>query len=249
MSNNSGFAIQSIHSDSEMSKISLNRCGVQIEEEGLKMQFLIGYQNSLCRLFIRDHLAASDVDIQMIVGGTLRECLQLAQEASQLNAVAIDLEMSDMDGIAGFRQMRDQLASTIPVALIGPICPLADIREYLAQGAQGYLPYSLGCDALLAAMRMIAAGETYVPVDLMSQSEEPPARRVSGWLTGRERDVLVGLLAGQSNKEIARDHGLSEVTIKHHLKSLRSKLGARNRTHAVCRAIGLGIAEEGQLVL
>ena len=59
------------------------------------------------------------------------------------------------------------------------------------------------------------------------------------------RFILVnGLLAGQSNKEIARVHGLSEVTIKHHLKSLRSKLGARNRTHAVCRAVELGIAED-----
>ncbi len=51
-------------------------------------------------------------------------------------------------------------------------------------------------------------------------------------------------MAGHSNKEMARVHGLSEVTIKHHLKSLRSKLGARNRTHAVCRAIELGISEE-----
>ena len=56
--------------------------------------------------------------------------------------------------------------------------------------------------------------------------------------------VSWGLLAGQSNKEIARVHGLSEVTIKHHLKSLRAKLGARNRTHAVCRAVELGIAED-----
>ena len=73
---------------------------------------------------------------------------------------------------------------------------------------------------------------------------EPVRSRNSNYLTGRERDVLNGLLAGQSNKEIARVHGLSEVTIKHHLKSLRSKLGARNRTHAVCRAIELGIAED-----
>ena len=61
--------------------------------------------------------------------------------------------------------------------------------------------------------------------------------------------VLNGLLSGQSNKEIARTHGLSEVTSKHHLKSLRSKLGARNRTHAVCRAIELGIAEETGLAM
>jgi DNA-binding NarL/FixJ family response regulator len=53
---------------------------------------------------------------------------------------------------------------------------------------------------------------------------------------------LSGLLAGISNKEIARNLNLSEVTIKHHLKSLRSKLGARNLKRAVCRAIELGIS-------
>ena len=63
-----------------------------------------------------------------------------------------------------------------------------------------------------------------------------------GHLTGREHDVLSGLFAGSSNKEIARSLNLSEVTIKHHLKSLRSKLGAKNRTHAVCWAIELGIS-------
>ena len=61
---------------------------------------------------------------------------------------------------------------------------------------------------------------------------------------GREQDMLAGLLVGKSNKEIARKHGLSEVTVKHHLKSLRGKLGAKNRTHAVCRAIELGIVLE-----
>ena len=90
----------------------------------------------------------------------------------------------------------------------------------------------------------MAAGETYMPVEMMSM-DDPVNRRQNGTLIGRERDVLNGLLTGLSNKEIAREHGLSEVTIKHHLKSLRSKLGARNRTHAVCRAIELGIAEEG----
>ena len=63
-----------------------------------------------------------------------------------------------------------------------------------------------------------------------------------GHLTGREHDVLSGLFAGSLNKEIARSLNLSEVTIKHHLKSLRSKLSAKNRTHAVCRAIELGIS-------
>ena len=62
------------------------------------------------------------------------------------------------------------------------------------------------------------------------------------FLTGREHDVLSGLFTESSNEEIARHLNLSEVTIKHHLKSLWFKLGACNRTHAVCRAIELGIS-------
>ena len=62
------------------------------------------------------------------------------------------------------------------------------------------------------------------------------------FLTEREHYVLSGLLTESSNKEIARNLSLSEVTIKHHLKSLRSKLVARNLKHAACRAIELGIS-------
>jgi two-component system nitrate/nitrite response regulator NarL len=60
-------------------------------------------------------------------------------------------------------------------------------------------------------------------------------------LTRRERDVLAGLCAGKSNKEIARDLGLQEVTVKLHVKTLTRKLGARNRTHAamIARTAGL----------
>ena len=59
----------------------------------------------------------------------------------------------------------------------------------------------------------------------------------------REHDVLSGLPSGLSNKEIADNLSLSEVTVKHHIKSLRGKLGARNRVHAVCRANELDIIE------
>ncbi len=151
--------------------------------------------------------------------------------------------MPDMNGVAGLRQMIAQCSGQIPVALIGSIRRSSEIRDFLTAGAAGYLTYSLSAQALLAGLQMINVGEIYVPADVLAQ-EEKVTRTGRHWLTGRERDVLNGLLSGQSNKEIARTHGLSEVTIKHHLKSLRSKLGARNRTHAVCRAIELGIAEE-----
>jgi len=207
------------------------------------MKILLGYGNSLVRDFIRDHMAENEPDMTLLTAGTLRETVQLAAEATFLSVVGLDLELPDMDGLAGLDTIRPQIPSEVPIALIGPLRPTAEVQDMLERGASGYLPYSLGTASMLAALRVLAAGETYVPVEMMSRTE-PITHKASSYLTGRERDVLNGLLAGQSNKEIARVHGLSEVTIKHHLKSLRAKLGARNRTHAVCRAVELGIAED-----
>ena len=207
------------------------------------MKILLGYENSLCRVFINDHLAHLDADISLMVAGTLRDCMQMAAETPDISVIALDTEMPDMNGVAGLRQMIAQCSGDIPVALIGSLRRGNEIRDFLTAGAAGYLTYSLSAQALLAGLRMINLGEIFVPIDVLAQ-EDQITQTGRHWLTGRERDVLNGLLAGHSNKEIARAHGLSEVTIKHHLKSLRAKLGARNRTHAVSRAIELGIAEE-----
>ena len=207
------------------------------------MRVLFGYANSLVRDFIREHMSDREHDITVLAAGTLRETMQLAAETSELDVIGLDLEMPDMDGLAGLDAIRPQCGDHVPIALIGPLRASAEVQHMLARWASGYLPYSLGSAAILAAVRVLAAGETYIPVEMMAQSETM-RDKVPNYLTRRERDVLNGLLAGQSNKEIARIHNLSEVTIKHHLKSLRSKLGARNRTHAVCRAIELGIADD-----
>lgn len=207
------------------------------------MKILLGYGNSLVRDFIREHMAKNEVDMTLVTSGTLRETVQLAAQSTSLDVIGLDLDLPDMDGLAGLETMKAQLSSDVPIALIGPLRPSEEVRDMLHKGASGYLPYSLGTASMLAALRVLAAGETYVPIEMLAAAE-PVRPRGTSYLTGRERDVLNGLLAGQSNKEIARVHGLSEVTIKHHLKSLRSKLGARNRTHAVCRAVELGIAED-----
>ena len=98
-----------------------------------------------------------------------------------------------------------------------------------------------GYDDLLSALRLMASGEIFIPVtdtDNVQFTKSSPREK---FLSSREREVLDGLLSGHSNRQIADRIGLSEVTIKYHLKSLRSKLGARNRTHAALGAIELGI--------
>ena len=105
------------------------------------------------------------------------------------------------------------------------------IAGLTAPGAAGFLPYNLSSHAYLGALRLFIADERYIPVDMMTATLP-----LSIDLTRREHVVLVGLRGGLSNLNIAKSLSLSEVTVKHHIKSLRGKLGARNRLHAVCRA-------------
>ncbi len=81
---------------------------------------------------------------------------------------------------------------------------------------------------MASAISLIAAGEVFVPYWLLDKATEQPV----GDLTTRETQVLRGLSEGRSNKDIARDLGLHEVTIKLHVKTLCRKLDARNRTQA-----------------
>ena len=202
------------------------------------MNILIGYANSLSRDFAQNHLASSDTSINVLTCGTVRECLDILHDNLKISMIGLDMEMPDMNGLAGFERVREACLHPVPIALIGPMVKRRIIRDMLLAKASGYLTYSMSSDAILNAIKLIASGEIFVPADMMDED----IYAHNQFLTRREHDVLSGLLAGRSNKEIARNLNLSEVTIKHHLKSLRSKLGARNRTHTVCRAIELGIS-------
>jgi len=203
------------------------------------MNILIGYANSLCRDFVQNHLASGDASLSIIACGTVKECLDIVEDNLHLDTIGLDVEMPDMDDLDGLERVRNACILPVPIALIGPPVRRRVIRDALLARAAGYLTYSMSPMTTLNALKLIAAGEVFVPANMIAD-EEPMANE--RFLTGREHDVLSGLLLGCSNKEIARELNLSEVTIKHHLKSLRSKLGARNRTHAVCRAIELGIS-------
>ena len=81
-------------------------------------------------------------------------------------------------------------------------------------------------------------GEVYMPLEFLNDES---ADQLDVNLTPRERDVLLGITEGKSNKEIARDLDIQEVTVKLHVKTLSRKLGARNRTHAAMLGRDLGL--------
>ena len=200
------------------------------------MRVLLAFENSLSHDFAQHHLALSYPGLVVLTAASRDEALTMANAADELAAVALDLQMPDMRDLRSLRQFRRDCRHRVPVAVMDSRPDIVSVADLTAAGAAGFLPYNLGVDAFVGALRLLAAGERYIPVDMMNVT--PP---LSIDLTRREHDVLAGLRGGLSNRSIAASLSLSEVTVKHHIKSLRGKLGARNRLHAVCRANELQI--------
>lgn len=154
----------------------------------------------------------------------------LAEDGYDL--VLLDYRMPGMESLDGLNRLAGQYPDT-PIALISGAAGGDVARQAIDLGAAGFLPKTLGPDDLLHAVDTLMAGGVFMPDDVMAEA----AHR----LTPREIEVVRGIAGGKSNKEIARDLGVQEVTIKLHVKTLSRKLEARNRTHAAMRARDLGL--------
>jgi len=134
-----------------------------------------------------------------------------------------------------------EVRQAVPAGAIAIYAPVGERRmaaRLVAAGAGGILPKRLSRHAFLTALDLVVLGEVFVPWDLQ---EPRPDGRVALDLTAREREVLALLGEGKPNKEIAAALGISEVTVKLHVRGLFHKLGASNRTQAVCQAIRFGL--------
>ena len=202
------------------------------------MRMIMAYENSLSRDFAARHLAGSDPNLDIHPAASVAQSIALANRLDELDVVALDLGLHDLEGLAGLRWFKRDCRHKVLVVLTGAKPGQITANVLVAAGGAGFLPYHMSAEALLGALRLVAAGEQYIPADMVIPRGVPQSD-IS--LTMREHDVLGGLRSGLSNKEIADNLSLSEVTVKHHIKSLRGKLGARNRVHAVCRANELDI--------
>ena len=187
------------------------------------------------RLFLADQ-----ADLEVV--GEADDGASAVARAQELvpDVVLMDLRMPRLDGIEATRQIRAALPQTAVVVLT-TYTDTANIGKAIAAGAIGYVPKDVPPPELAATIREAAHGVLHLaPVvqRTLLQALAAPRRAEPDpkELTEREREVLVLLAEGRSNKEIARHLHVSERTVKGHVGHVLGKLGMVSRTQAAIYA-------------
>ena len=165
----------------------------------------------------------------------------------------VDVRMPGFDGLELLRAMKLEWPN-VPVIMLSTYENPEYVRRALSDGAVGYLLKDATPEELVAAVRVVAAGDALLApsvtrrlIEDFARSAPPPRTsetRLAG-LTEREREVLVLVGRGMSNAEIASALFIAEQTVKTHVSKILQKLGLRDRVHAVVLAYDTGLVTPG----
>jgi DNA-binding NarL/FixJ family response regulator len=176
----------------------------------------------------------------VLEAGSLDDALELLGTRPDIGLALFDLSMPGMKQAESLAAVRE-CADDVVIAVVSGSVSRQDILAAQGVGVHGYIPKALGPAELVRALEVVLTGQIYVPPMLAKAASnesaappspgEPPADAMSR-LTPRQREVLQALISGRSNKEIARQLGLGEGTVKIHVAALLRTLQLPNRAAA-----------------
>lgn len=187
---------------------------------------------------VRDTIAAyleTVEDFRVQKAASLDEALTKMAGLESFDLLILDYNMPGMNGLVGLNRARAEFPAT-KLALMSGVANRDVANSALANGAHGFIPKSLTAVSLVNAIKFILSGERYFPFDFGADDAGAKPSGAFATLSSREMETLEQLCIGLSNKEIARNLGVQEVTVKLHVKNVLAKLGVSNRTQAALLA-------------
>ncbi len=209
------------------------------------MRVVIADDHPLYLAAIRVCLERLFVSVDIVEAGSLPEALgKMAQEAPP-TLVLLDFSMPGMNGAQGVKAAVEK-AGGAPVVVMSGVANRQDVGACVAAGARGFIPKTLEPNLFGAVLNMVVMGGSYIPAEYLERPAPVVPRRqvtepLSQEMSSREVDVLEMLAKGCSNKEIARELKIQEVTVKLYLSRVFQKLGVRNRAQAAVKALEHGM--------
>ena len=207
--------------------------------EALQYRLVIADDHPLFRGALREAVEGLLERADISEAGTFDDLVSLLERGSDVDLVLLDLTMPGVRGFSGLMYMRAQYPG-VPVIVVSANDDPAAIRRCMEFGASGFIPKTLGVDAMRAAISRILGGGVWTPpdVDLTAGSDTEAAELMArmATLTPQQVRVLMMLSEGLLNKQIAYQLDVSEATVKAHVSAILQKLGVESRTQAVIAA-------------
>ena len=211
------------------------------------MRVLLIDDHALFRFGVSELLERRGIQVDALGDGEagLARVLERAPDV-----VLLDLRMPQMTGLEVLKRLRDA-HQTMPVAMLTTSTDERDLIAALQAGAQGYLLKDMEPEELITALKDILAGRTVVAKELtgilarvvQGGHEDRRATVAFSDLTPREREILCQLAEGRSNKGIARILGITDGTVKLHVKAILRKLAVHSRVEAAVIAVEKDLCE------
>jgi DNA-binding NarL/FixJ family response regulator len=201
-----------------------------------------------CVQFSRDclihALGVLSPELAIVPFATTKECIDKAPAGLRMILYYAHQDSSPQPAVLqNINELRQAFAGTPIVVLSDASASLqpGSIRAAIGSGAQGYIPTAnTAMPAAVAAIRLVKDGGTIAPVDVLLgkhiKSATPASEEPDSKLTPRQLTVLTHLRLGKANKIIAYELGMSESTVKVHVRNIMRRMGATNRTQAVYKS-------------
>ncbi len=207
------------------------------------MKVLIVDDHKVVRDGVR-YMLADEPDIEIVDDVESAEQMFQVVGREPVDVILLDIRMPDITGLAALERLVVEFPQ-VKVLMMSMHDQPGYVRRAVELGAAGYLLKSAGRDEVLRALRAAGEGQTYIDGELMEPliEEMRTGSKPTGRLSPREQQVLQLIANGSENKQVARELGISEATVKTYIRGIFERLDVSSRAEAVAVGLRVGTIE------